>query len=133
MNDRFKTCAKTAEIFREGSRINTTHKRNHTVGTCSNSWQEDPEQGLELPIYRLKTKKKIELSVPLWPARWSGLNFNVIDINDMSVQTVIDINDMSLTFLGRKSSEGPAKALVNHILAHSYPQNSSEECNSTVL
>ena len=59
MNDWFKTCAKTAEIFREGSRINTTHKRNHTVGTCSNSWQEDPEQCLELPIYRLKTKKKL--------------------------------------------------------------------------
>ena len=37
--------------------------------TCSNSWQEDPEQGLELPIYRLKTKTKIELSVPLWPAQ----------------------------------------------------------------
>ena len=96
MNDRFKTCAKTAEIFREGSRINTTHKRNHTVGTCSNSWQEDPEQGLELPIYRLKTKNKFELSVPLWPARWSGLNFNVFD---MSVQTVRDVFDMSLTCL----------------------------------
>jgi hypothetical protein len=49
-----------------------------------------------LPIYRLKTKKKFELSVPLWPARWSGLNFNVID---MSVKTVRDVFDMSLTCL----------------------------------